>query len=243
MAIKFISVNVERDRHTDKIKKLLKESNADFVCLQEVMQYEVSELAKIQNYTSFFSPTTQHQVGDERWEGVAVLSRYPLLVANEHQYAGPEIPGLYDKSTTETLQKTRRYLLQVCEIELDQKRYRFANTHFTWSRDGQADDYQRRDVKKMLAFLREYHSIILAGDFNAPRGREIFSTIAEHYKDNIPAHYQTSLDPNLHRCGYLPYVVDGLFSTPDYNLSNVELILGVSDHAAVSAQIDIDSTY
>jgi endonuclease/exonuclease/phosphatase family metal-dependent hydrolase len=240
MALKFISVNVERDRHLDKIKNLLIESNADFVCLQEVMQYEVSELAKTQNYFSFFSPTTRHQPGDDKWEGIAVLSRYPLRVTNVHQYAGPERPGLYDKSTTETLQKTRRYLLQVCEIESDQKRYRFANTHFTWSRDGQADDYQRQDVKKMLEFLQGYKSLVLSGDFNAPRGREIFSTIAEQYKDNIPADYQTSLDENLHRCGYLPYVVDGLFSTPEYKVTNVELVFGVSDHAAVRAEVDIN---
>jgi endonuclease/exonuclease/phosphatase family metal-dependent hydrolase len=239
MAIKFISVNIERDRHSDRIKKLLTESNADFICLQEVMQYEVSELAETQNYFSFFSPTTRHQPGDDKWEGIAVLSRYPLLVANVHQYAGPEMPGLYDKSTTETLQKTRRYLLQVCEVESDQKRYRFANTHFTWSRDGQADDYQRQDVKKMLEFLQGYKSFVLSGDFNAPRGREIFSTIAEQYKDNIPAHYQTSLDEHLHRCGYLPYMVDGLFSTPEYKVSNVELVFGVSDHAAVKAEIDL----
>lgn len=239
MAIKFISVNVERDRHLDKIKKLLTESDVDFVCLQEVMQHEVSELAKTQNYFSYFSPTTRHQPGDEQWEGIAVLSRCPLLVTNVHQYAGPEMPGLYDKSTTETLQKTRRYLLQVCEVEFDQKRYRFANTHFTWSRDGQADDYQRQDVKKMLEFLQGYQSLVFSGDFNAPRGREIFSTIAERYKDNIPSHYQTSLDKNLHRCGYLPYMVDGLFSTPEYTVSDVELVFGVSDHAAVRAEIDL----
>jgi endonuclease/exonuclease/phosphatase family metal-dependent hydrolase len=239
MAIKFISVNIERDRHIERIKKLLIESDADFVCLQEVMQYDIPMLAKTQNYFSFFSPTTRHQPGDDKWEGIAVLSRYPLIVTNVHQYAGPEMPGLYDKSTTETLQKTRRYLFQVCEIESDQKRYRFANTHFTWSRDGQADDYQRQDVKKMLEFLQAYQSLVFSGDFNAPRGREIFSTIAERYKDNIPAHYQTSLDENLHRCGYLPYMVDGLFSTPEYKVSHVELVFGVSDHAAVEAEIDL----
>ena len=239
MTIRFISVNIERDKHLDRIEKLLMESNADLVCLQEVMQYDVNRLAKTQGYHDFFSATTRHKAGDDNWEGILILSRYPFVTTQVHQYAGPEVPAVYDKSSTTTLQQTRRYLLQVCEIALDNQTYRIANTHFTWSRDGQADDYQRQDVQKMLSYLQAYPSFVLSGDFNAPRGREIFSTIAECYKDNIPEHYETSLDKDLHRCGYLPYMVDGLFSTPDYTIRDVELVFGVSDHAAVRAVIDI----
>lgn len=238
MAIRFISVNIERDKHLDRIEKLLMESDADLVCLQEVMQHDVNRLAKTQGYHDFFSPTTRHKAGDDNWEGVLILSRYPFVNTQVHQYAGPEVPAVYDKSSTTTLRQTRRYLLQVCEIALNNQVYRFANTHFTWSRDGQADDYQRQDVQKMLGYLQAYPSFVLSGDFNAPRGREIFSTIAECYKDNIPAHYETSLDKDLHRCGYLPYMVDGLFSTPDYKIRDVELVFGVSDHAAVRAVVD-----
>lgn len=239
MAIQFISVNIERDKHLDRVEKLLMESNADLVCMQEVMQNDVDRLAKTQHYYEYFLPTTRHKSGENNWEGILILARYPFISKKVHQYAGPEIPEVYDKSTTTTLQQTRRYLLQMCEVEFNHQTYRFANTHFTWSRDGQADDYQRQDVQKMLDYLEIYPSFVLSGDFNAPRGREIFSKIAEHYQDNIPAHYETSLDKDLHRCGYLPYMVDGLFSTPDYKISNVELVFGVSDHAAVRAIVDI----
>jgi hypothetical protein len=33
-------------------------------------------------------------------------------------------------------------------------------------------------------------------------------------------------------------MVDGLFSTPDYNIRDVELVFGVSDHAAVRAIVE-----
>ena len=33
---------------------------------------------------------------------------------------------------------------------------------------------------------------VLAGDFNAPRGQEMFDTIAQNYKDNIPLHDRIS---------------------------------------------------
>ena len=80
-------------------------------------------------------------------------------------------------------------------------------------------------------------SFVLTGDFNAPRGGEIFAELASRYKDNIPNHYQSSLDPDLHRVKNLKLMVDGLFSTPDYNLGEVRLINGVSDHLAVAAKV------
>jgi endonuclease/exonuclease/phosphatase family metal-dependent hydrolase len=238
MALTFISVNIERSRHIDKIIPLLQTEKADVVCLQEVMASDLQQLASSHQYFSFFSPTTFHQRIDKGVEGIAILSRYPFFNLYTQQYAGPEdkLP-LYDKSTTESLHQSRRYLLQIVEIEVDSQRYCIANTHFTWSANGQADDYQRQDLQKMMHYLKQYQPLILAGDFNAPRGREIFSAIAQEYQDNIPADYETSLDKNLHRAGYLPYMVDGLFSSPEYQIAEVELIFGVSDHAAVKAKI------
>lgn len=239
MALKFISVNIERDRHVEKISHLLQRENADVVCLQEVMEANLLQFASINNYFSFFSPTTLHKSVDAGLEGIAILSRYPFFNLHLHQYAGPDLLNVYDKSSVHSLHESRRYLLQVCEIEVSSRRYRFANTHFTWSADGQADDYQRQDLQKMMHYVKQYQPLVFAGDFNAPRGREIFSTIASEYQDNIPAHYETSLDKHLHRAGYLPYMVDGLFSSPEYQISDVELIFGVSDHAAVRATVDI----
>lgn len=240
MTLKLISVNIERRRHIEKIIPFLREANADIVCLQEVMATDVLHLASIHNYFSFFSPTTLHQRSDNGIEGIAIFSRYPFFNLYLHQYAGPEKAlTLYDKSSVESLHESRRYLLQVCELDFNNKRYRLANTHFTWSADGQADDYQRQDLLKMMQYLKQYPSLVFAGDFNAPRGREIFSKIAAEYRDNIPHKYETSLDKNLHRAGYLPYMVDGLFSSPEYHVSDVELIFGVSDHAAVRAIVDI----
>jgi endonuclease/exonuclease/phosphatase family metal-dependent hydrolase len=80
-------------------------------------------------------------------------------------------------------------------------------------------------------------SIILCGDFNAPRGREIFSRLAKRWHDNVPLHYVTSIDPKLHRAGPLQLMVDGVFSTTDYRVRNVVLHQGVSDHCAITADI------
>jgi endonuclease/exonuclease/phosphatase family metal-dependent hydrolase len=205
------------------------------------MERRIQKLAEKMSYYYYFSAMSRKKLTEDDWDGVGILSRYPLLNPQTFQYGGTqETPDLFDMTTVVTKRNSQRYLLQICQIEKESKLYTIGNTHFTWTPDGQADDYQRKDLQNLFGFLKKTEPLVFSGDFNAPRGREIFSAIAGRYRDNIPAHYQTSLDENLHRCGYLPYVVDGLFSTPEYKVNNVELVFGVSDHAAVRAEIEIN---
>ena len=92
-------------------------------------------------------------------------------------------------------------------------------------------------VKRLLACLEPEEEFTLCGDFNAPRGGEIFTALAMRYQDNIPLEYASSIDGNLHRKGPLPYMVDGLFTTPSYIASDVSLQSGVSDHCAILATV------
>ena len=65
------------------------------------------------------------------------------------------------------------------------------------------------------------------------------------YTDTIPANYTSSLDKTLHRKGddpsrahlFTDFMVDYLFTKPDYQASDVRLEFGISDHAAVVATI------
>ena len=46
----------------------------------------------------------------------------------------------------------------------------------------------------------------------------------------------------LHRAGPLDLMVDGLFLSPHYRASNVQLAAGVSDHQAVVATLEATAT-
>jgi endonuclease/exonuclease/phosphatase family metal-dependent hydrolase len=95
-------------------------------------------------------------------------------------------------------------------------------------------------MKNLLALLAKTPELILCGDFNAPRGGEIFKMLADKYKDNIPPEYDSSLDTELHRIGKIKkLMVDGLFTTSAYIVSDVKLSEGVSDHKAVTAIISL----
>jgi hypothetical protein len=94
-----------------------------------------------------------------------------------------------------------------------------------------------------MQILGTMGEFVLGGDFNAPRGGEMFSVLSSAYTDNIPLQYKTSLDLTLHRAARErgpqlgDKMVDGLFSTPAYSVSDVRLVDGVSDHMAVVATI------
>jgi endonuclease/exonuclease/phosphatase family metal-dependent hydrolase len=125
--------------------------------------------------------------------------------------------------------------------------YRIATTHFTWSEKGRATDTQREHLHSLLSALETEKELVLCGDFNMPRGGELFSTLAERYKDTIPPEYVTSIDVSLHRNRLddpeelSQKMVDGLFTTPEYLAQNVRLVSGLSDHMAITATILIQN--
>ncbi len=236
--LKLISVNIEKHRHIDRVLKFLKREGPDVVCLQEILEEDfplfLSEMEMRGKYVPMtrvlpsFGGYTQKVVS-----GIATISKYPFS-DEVHYYNGTEKfvpdfnkedPGSYNR------------MLLVCVIEKNGKKFSVANTHFTWTHEGHIDDWQRRDIATLLHCLKKYPEIILCGDMNAPRGREIFNLLASNYKDNIPPEITTTIDKNLHRAGDLQYVVDVLFSTSKYIVENVGIKDGVSDHMAVVAEI------
>ena len=129
----------------------------------------------------------------------------------------------------------------------DGQMYSIATVHLMVTPDGKEIPAQTASVKKLLKFLDTKEPHILCGDFNIPRGYNTnYHLFTDKYIDTIPHLYTSSLDRTLHRDGNNPelhspifdiYMVDYIFSQPPYSVSDVRLEFGVSDHAAVLAQI------
>ncbi len=244
--IKLVSLNIERSKHLDLVIPFLEREKPDVACLQEVMEYDVALLEKALGASCFYSPQTRHGAeGKSGLFGPAIFSSLRARHREERYYWGtPDTIFDFDFTNASTKHATENHAVSFCDMEKDGASFRIANTHFTWTPDGQPDDFQREDMTKMLEVLAGMNDFVLCGDFNAPRGGEIFSILAAKYKDNIPSHYTSSLDPNLHRIAKTkPHelegrMVDGLFSTPAYQISDVRLEFGVSDHAAIVATIE-----
>jgi endonuclease/exonuclease/phosphatase family metal-dependent hydrolase len=241
-SLKLISLNIERSKHLDRIIPFLREQKADVVCLQELLERDIPRLEEIIGPCRVYGiggyhPADAPEIGD-LVGGHGIFTALPIGATGVAYYAG-SLERARSRQSNAVLDDIA---VTSCDIEKDEAVFRVATTHFTWTPDGSASDKQRRDMKELLRVLGGMGQFVLTGDFNAPRFRngqpgEIFGKLAETYKDNIPPEYTTSIDGTLHRAGQLPYMVDGLFSTSGYTVSDVTLVDGLSDHMAVVATI------
>ena len=244
-SLKLISLNIERSKHLDVVLPFLEREQPDVVCIQELLQHNASRIATVLGAIDFiFTPMSRLKFGvPGTLSGTGIFSRIALAARAEEYYVG-QAGTIPESRATELLTYNDEYrAIAWVDVEKNGAVFRIATTHFTWTPDGSANDEQRRDMRNLMQALGTMGEFVLGGDFNAPRGGEIFSMLSSAYTDNIPPQYKTSLDLTLHRAArergheLENKMVDGLFSTPAYTVSGVRLVGGVSDHMAVVATV------
>lgn len=256
-SLKLISLNIEGDRHLPQVTEFLKREKGDVVCLQEVLKDNIPDLVVQTGYGVNFVPMVRIikptiWAKNTRGEvGVAILTKEKISKYEARYYFGGK--GKVPIFNINDFSNIWRVLLWV-EIEKENKKYVIANTHFTWTSKGESTPEQFRDLVNLSKVLSKIDNCVLCGDFNAPRGArlhlararsfggqgEIWGKLAEKYKDNIPLAIKTTIDPDLHRDGALQLVVDGLFSTEKYKISDVKVVGGISDHKAMVGNIAVE---
>jgi endonuclease/exonuclease/phosphatase family metal-dependent hydrolase len=238
--LKLVSVNIERDMHLDRVVPFIEREQPDVVCFQEIYVPRVEAFSERFGAQYVYAPNLFHRSDNFTTPvGIAIFTQLPIREKHVAYYVG-------DGSTIpqEHLpEKGGNRSIIALDIEKEGRVFRIATTHFTWTPKGEANDQQRRDLQALIAKLNVLGEFVLCGDFNAPRGGEIFSVLARRYVDQIPALYASSIDLSLHRAAtedgerLSRLMVDGLFTTPQYTASDVRLVAGVSDHMAIVASI------
>lgn len=234
--LSLVQINIERSKHVGLVLPFLLRQHPDVICMQELMEEDLEHFKRELGMEAVYAPMAVHPRPESvpGVVGLAVFSRLPLSLSRTtyyHKSTDPlpqHTPGLPDSIANALIR---------FDVEKGGVLYRLATTHFTWAAEGGVNDLQRVNLQKLFALLEREGELVLTGDFNAPRGGEIFSAIAARYKDNIPPEYTTSIDGSLHRAGPMEYMVDCIFSTPGYTVSDVKLVSGVSDHCAVVATV------
>ena len=242
--MKLVSLNIELNKHYDTVLNFLKKEKPDVICLQELLEEDLNRFKEelgmggIFKAFSYFENHSHYENVEGKKQGVAIFSNN-IIDSGSIFYVGREENLL--KSYKEYLldEKTmeNRVLLWADIKNEEGLIYKFINTHLPVTKEGESSRYQLEVVDLLLEKLRTLGQFVLCGDTNAPRGNESFSRLAKKYKDNIPSEYKTSIDQNLHRVKGIQFMVDGLFTTPNYKASNVSLIDGISDHMAIVAKI------
>lgn len=242
--MKFISLNIENNKHFERIIPFFRRENPDVVCLQEVLEKDFEFIKKelgfdgIHQPWSYWNNQKHYPELTREKQGVAIFAKN-ITSFGSNFYIGKEenvLKSFEEYITEKDFQKNRALVWVEIESE-DKKTYKFITTQLPVTKEGEVTDFQMEAIDALLSEIESFGEFVLCGDMNAPRGKKSFAKISEKYKDNIPKTYKTSIDQNLHRVKGIQFMVDGLFTTPSYEAKDVRLIDGVSDHMAVVAEI------
>lgn len=239
MPLKLLTLNIEHDRHLDAVAQTMAAHLPDIVCLQEVFEKDCAQLAAAGDYQVKYAISTLMPEGPAgnttpRSWGLAVLTRVPVHNQTVAYYADdPRIRIFKERNDP------RRVVLMT-ELWHEGQNYKIGTTHFTWSKDGATTDEQRADFARLKQVLLPFPDYVLCGDFNAPRGGEMFALFTGELGllDHLPPNITTTIDPNLHYAGALELAVDTIFSTPEYRMTDVQVLEGISDHKGILGLVE-----
>lgn len=240
--MKFLSCNIEGNRHFVRILPLLKREQADVVALQEVFECDLEELRQASGLSHYvFYPQANITLPNDHlplrgpW-GVAIFAN-EIVEEKHHYYFGHENGQLavFDNDHPSLID---RVALAV-KARVAGQDFQVLTVHFTWSGEGAVNEAQRRDYLELSNFMKQFDEMILCGDLNTPRGYEIWDDLAKKYTDNMPSTIDTTIDKNLHKSGKdIRLVIDALFTSPHYLVDEVRVLPDTSDHMAVVAEIE-----
>lgn len=235
--IKLISLNVEGDLHLNTCLPFLIQERAEVVCLQEVFEVDMPLFEQAIGVPGFFAPMVDVSKRNNYGQGLRGKRGVAYFTTLEHTPVKAEYYKGDGNVPVFTHPYDNQHVFVFSSVFKDGVEYLIATTHFTWSPDGQLSPEQDRDFASLKKVIERYPNLILCGDFNAPRGRQLFSWFEELFTDHLPLHYTTTLDNAKHRKGGLELVVDTIFTRGKYIAQNVHLVDGVSDHMAVVGEI------
>jgi len=242
--MKLISLNIEGQKHFSQVLPFIARESGDIVCLQEIFQTDIPKMEAM-GYTCVFLPMTL-KPENGGCVGIALCIRGKIENTKFIYYRNADIETkVFDPNNKSN---TVRNGIIFADCTIENTTHSIGTTHFTWTPHGELpSDEQKTDMKIFESKLREMKPHIMCGDFNIPRlSSSLYKKLTEHYTDCIPLTYSSSLDANLHRLGKMPdkkiifdtFMVDYILSQSPYDVNDVRLEFGISDHAAVVAAVE-----
>jgi endonuclease/exonuclease/phosphatase family metal-dependent hydrolase len=237
-----LTLNCEGHKHLDLIIPFLQQHPAEVLCLQEVFAIDLPQIEAALQRKAHFAPLARFTKPNSyemevrgEW-GVAIFTSLPVVKEHLEYYIGDQEQVL--EFLANDANAVHRAVLGLT-VEKNQQQLTVFTTHFTWSPDGKPNAAQWKSVEYFHQTMAQFPEYMICGDFNAPRGGEIYQSIVEKLaiKDYVPEEVKTTLDEHIHSVGKLKLVVDYFFATPPYELRNVQTKSGVSDHLALVGEL------
>lgn len=251
--LRYVSCNIEGDRHLEaRVFPMVKTLQPDFISFQEVFEADFEDIKDTLGMAGDFVPMVNviNQQIHLPARGVLGIAQFwneacEVQEGGYEYYAGADpdtqdLPIFFENENANAMRRAVQWHV----VSFGGAEFRFAHTHFTWSPRGEFTADQQRDFQAMQEVLADFPDLVLSGDLNSPRRSNaeeqasVFNTLASTYTDNIPAEVVTTIDNNLHKANErIELVVDCLFSSDAYQVTNAQVLDGVSDHMLVTGEI------
>lgn len=229
MKIRFLHLNIEGRKHTDRIFAFLRNHEFDILCMQEVFLDTAVLISKNFGFEYVFVNLELKDSNESK--GNAIFSKNGFV-------SKKEVLTIDFPKDCGWAYKTDKLL--VVSIEKDKTLFNIATAHLPVNYPGnEISAIQLETFDRLKDELVKFDELFLTGDFNSPRGTIIFDSLANHFTDNVPKDEVSTLDPVLHRAGFLHYVVDGVFTTKGYRVTDVVVNTGLSDHKGISGILSL----
>lgn len=235
-------IGVDGNYDLDRIANTIRESGADIIGLQEVdvhwgwrSQYdnEIKILANKLNMNYFFAPIYNLDPPSEgsprRQYGVAILSEYPILNAENRKIA-----RLSTQDSNPAPKSAPGFL--EAQIHVLGEKVPFYVTHLDYRSDPTVREMQ---VDDMLKIMPGHSNTILVGDMNATPDADELNPLFQQYEDVwAMTHVDSgntfpSQSPNKR--------IDYVFTTPGMEVQSAQVFQSMaSDHLPVTADVTFE---
>ncbi len=239
MQIKVISWNIWQDFHLKEVVSFLRESNADILGLQEVIEKEGTNTAAVIADLLGYEYTYYRAIDKTRLgfpQGNAVLSKFPITKSTPHMLS--TIDQYTDSAETEP-----RVAIDA-QIEIDGNPLTIITTHLAYSHMFQESAIRNLQVDKLITVIPKTKTV-LTGDFNSHPDSSYMQTLTTKLVNTDselinPTWTVYPFDYEDFRETELKHRLDYIFVTPDISVTDfrVESSKG-SDHLPISAILEI----
>lgn len=245
MGLKVMGAFLGRDKkQVPAVVACAKRADAEILCLQEVMDFELPYLQENYRFTRFVPMT---RFGDGTTMGLVTCTNLPVNEVREQYYMGNATElTLFDESTPDQVNNTKRRPLLTCTVSKDAAPYRVGNTHFLYSKEGKFGEQHYSSLRSLADILWSYENLILCGAMVMLRDGPLYKEFIEAsgVEDWVQRTIECTLDRRLHKLsalmksGAMPLVVvDYIFGVGHSPVEPVRQFEGVCDHTPLLAAV------
>lgn len=246
MNIRVLQWNVWFRERADRVIELIKQADADILCLQELTQNSAVnpgrniplEINKL-GYNHEFVLALEHTGQNYRYMGNGIFSKFPITRKSHTfvQRAGSEVPS-FD-------QENRLYVEITTETPAGP--LTIGTVHLSFTDNYTDSPAKAAETTALLGAISPHRRrFILAGDFNARPPSQVIQAVAKQLAHAGPDYSQPSWStkPNAYhfKIGYLADRIDYVFTTPDIQVISSRFIeTDISDHLPILTEVTLTS--